>query len=153
VIGGKRARNQCWPSKKPQPVKQARLPRARVRRRRENDLGHAVQKILGVFPPVFLLLQIEQNLLDDEAAKTVADENDGSRFETGPAQETFEKIARPVLQGRGGAEPIGCGGFICQRVDRYPLDLLSQPKRPEARVVARRFLDVPAPGIISVAPK
>src|SRR5262249_12273518 len=123
------------------------MPRARVRRRRENDLGHAVPKILGVFPPVLLLLEIAQNLPDAEAAETAAGENDGAALEGGLAQQNFEGVDGPVLQRHGGAEPIGCGGFICQRVDCYPLDVLSQPKRPKARVVARLFLDISAPSV------
>ena len=63
-----------------------------MRRRGENDLGYTFQKVLGFRASVLLLLQIEEDLFDDEAAETVTDEGDRPSSESRLAQENFEDI-------------------------------------------------------------
>ena len=53
-----------------------------------------------------MLLQIENDLLDDQAPETVANERDRPALEARLAQQDFEDINGPVLERHGGPEPI-----------------------------------------------
>ena len=117
-------------------------------RRREHDLPHALKEIGRFRAAARLLLQVEQHLLDDQAAEAVTDKSNRAGLETGFAEDIFEDVDGSVLQRHRGSEPIGRRGLIGDRVDRNPLDILRQPERPEGVVVGRS-----PPGVVGMAAK
>jgi hypothetical protein len=152
VIGDECSCDGRWPSKKSQPVEQGSLPRTRVGCGGENDLGHAAEEVFGLFASVLLLLQIEQDLLDDQATEAVADKNDRAALEPWLAQQDFEDIDGPILERHGGPEPIGCRSLVSQSIDRNSIEVLGQPERPKRDILwCFPTPGVSAPGIVSVA--
>ena len=148
VIGDKRPGDGRGPRKKPQPVEQGCLPCTCMRRRGEDNLGHALQEVGSFRASLLLLLQIENDLLDDQAPETVANESDRPALEARLAQENFEDIDGAVLQRHGGPEPIGRRGLVGHGIDRNSFDVLCQPERPEGVVIR-----CSSPSIVSVAAK
>ncbi len=57
-------------------IQEIRVARASMGRCREDDPVHALQDIRAFGPRLFLTLQIEHDLFDDQTAEAVADEND-----------------------------------------------------------------------------
>ena len=58
-------------------------------RRGEDHPRHASKKVSRLRPSPGLLLEIEQDLLNDQPAKAMADESDRSVLQIGFAEQTF----------------------------------------------------------------
>src|ERR1700731_1218889 len=96
----------------------------------------------------FLLLrQIEEDLFDNQATETVADEGDRPALEA----RLFKDINGPVLERHRGPEPIGWRSLVSHGVDRNSVDVLGQPERPKRNILWCFSAPGPAPSIIGVA--
>lgn len=115
------------PSQESKPLQPATLLRSGVRGGQKHHLGDAIQQRGGFGPPPFLPLQIQHDLLDEQATETVADESDRAIAQTGLAEQAFEDIDGTVLQRHRRAQPIGRWCFIAERIDGQPLDIPRQP--------------------------
>jgi hypothetical protein len=73
----------------------------------QKRLGSRAESVLGLFASLLLLLQIEQDLLDDEVAETVANKNDRAALEAGLAQQNVEDVDGPS----GRVAPSGAVSF------------------------------------------